>query len=237
MTEMRNRTILLILFIGSTFSTVVFGQTTVGDWYTPLRNKLLHITISKDSILFRKCSFDIEMRDYGYVDMAFKIEKSINSNFIVSGTKDTVPTFYLLNFKLKNGKNLLNIESLNNKFPTLTDAENSIKLIEQQPMNVILMNKSTIDKIRQQKEITTMTTNDFKSYALKIIELDSINTTYRQKKYKLSYLYIESTGRIILSELGFNSLVKGNVFDSMFEKFAENPETKEIFIKMTGSEK
>ena len=234
---MRNRTILLILFIGSTFSTVVFGQTKVGDWYTPLRNKLLHITISKDSILFRKCSFDIEMRDYGYVDMAFKIEKSINSNFIVSGTKDTVPTFYLLNFKLKNGKNLLNIESLNNKFPTLTDAENSIKLIEQQPMNVILMNKSTIDKIRQQKEITTMTTNDFKSYALKIIELDSINTTYRQKKYKLSYLYIESTGRIILSELGFNSLVKGNVFDSMFEKFAENPETKEIFIKMTGSEK
>ncbi|HEX8017833.1 MAG TPA: hypothetical protein VF465_21585, partial [Flavobacterium sp.] len=104
---MRNRTILLILFIGSTFSTVVFGQTTVGDWYTPLRNKLLHITISKDSILFRKCSFDIEMRDYGYVDMAFKIEKSINSNFIVSGTKDTVPTFYLLNFKLENGKNLL----------------------------------------------------------------------------------------------------------------------------------
>ncbi len=94
------------------------------------------------------------MRDYGYVDMAFKIEKSINSYFIVSGTKDTVPTFYLLKFKLENGRNLLNIESLNNKFPTLTDAENSIKLIEQQPMNVILMDKSTIDKIRQQKVIT-----------------------------------------------------------------------------------
>ncbi|MFZ1524335.1 MAG: hypothetical protein WAT22_05920 [Saprospiraceae bacterium] len=234
---MRNRTILLILFIGSTFSTVVFGQTTVGDWYTPLRNKLLHITISKDSILFRKCSFDIEMRDYGYVDMAFKIEKSINSYFIVSGTKDTVPTFYLLKFKLENGRNLLNIESLNNKFPTLTDAENSIKLIEQQPMNVILMDKSTIDKIRQQKVITTMTSNDFKSYALKIIELDSINASYSQTKYKLSYLYIEATGRIILSELGFNSLVKGNLFNSMLEKFEENPETKEIFIKMTGSEK
>lgn len=234
---MRNRTILLILFIGSTFSTVVFGQTTEGDWYTPLRNKLLHITISKDSILFRKCSFDIEMRDYGYVDMAFKIEKSINSNFIVSGTKDTVPTFYLLKFKLENGRNLLNIESLNNKFPTVTEAENSIKLLEQQPMNVILMDKSTIDKIRQQKNITTMKSNDFKSYALKIIDLDSINISYSQMKYKLSYLYIESTGRIILSELGFNSLVKGNLFDSMLEKFAENPETKEIFIKMTGSGK
>ena len=104
-------------------------------------------------------------------------------------------------------------------------------------MNVILMDKSTIDKIRQQKVITTMTSNDFKSYALKIIELDSINASYSQTKYKLSYLYIEATGRIILSELGFNSLVKGNLFDSMLEKFEENPETKEIFIKMTGSEK
>lgn len=234
---MRNRTILLILCLGSAFSTLVFGQTMRGDWYTPLRNKLLHITISEDSILFRKCSFDIEMRDYGDVDMAFKIEKSIDNNFIVSGTKDTVPTFYLLKFKLENGKNLLNIESLNNKFSTLTDAENSIKLIERQPMNVILMDKSAIDKIRQYKEISTMTSNDFRNYAQKIIELDSINASFSQTKYKLSYLYIESTGRIILSELKFNSLVKGNVFDSMLVKFAENPDTKEIFIKMTGSGK
>ena len=230
---MKLKTILFIFLIGTTFSNEIFGQSIEGDWYTPLRNKLLHITISKDSILFKKCSFDIEIRDYGYVDMAFKIEKSINNNFIVSGIKDTVPTFYLLGFKFENGRNLLNIQSLNNKFPTLTDAENSITLIEPQSMNVILMDKSTIDKIRQQKDITTMTSNDFKSYALKIIDLDSINASYTQTKYKLSYLYIESTGRIILSELGFNSLVKGNVFDSMFEKFAENPETKDIFLKMT----
>lgn len=234
---MRNRTILLLLFIGSTFSIFVFGQTTEGEWYTPLRNKLLHITISKDSILFRKCSFDIEMRDYGDTDMAFKIEKTMNSNYIVSVTKDSVSTFHLLKFKLENGRNLLNIESLNNKFQTLADAEKSIELIEQQPMNVILMDKSTIDQIRQQKDITTMTSNDFKSYALKIIELDSINANYNKTKYKLSYLYIESIGRIILSELGFNSLVKGNLFDAMFEKFAENAETKEIFFKMARSAK
>ena len=231
---MKLKVILFIFLIGTSFSNEIFGQS---DWYTPIRNKLLHITISKDSILFRKCSFDTAMRDYGYVDMAFKIEKSINSNFIVSGTKDTVRTFYLLKFKLENGRNLLNIESLNNKFPTLTDAENSIKLIEKQPMNIILMDKATVGKIRQQKDITTMTSDDFKSYALKIVELDSFNASYSQTKYKLSYLYIESTGRIILSDLGFNSLVKGNLFDSMLEKFAENPETKEIFIKMARSGK
>lgn len=233
---MKLKTILFILLICSTFTNEIFGQTMEGDWYTPLRNKLLHVTISRDSITFRKCSFDIEMRDYGYVDMAFKVEKIINNNFIVSGAKDTVPTFYLLNFKLEGDKNQLNIESLNKPFLSLIDVENNITQLEQQPMTVTLIDKSTIDKIRQQKNVTTMTTNDFKSYALRIIDLDSTNNT-NLKKYKLSYLYMESKGRIILSQLGFNSLVKGNIFDSMFEKFAENSETKDLFIKMTGSGK
>lgn len=231
------RIFILLIFVGSTFSTSIFGQTIQGDWYTPLRNKLLHLTISNDSILFRKCSFDIEMREYDYVAMAYKIEKKVNNHFVVLETKDSVISYYLLSFKLENGKNLLNIESLNNKFPTLADAENSIQLIEQQPMNVILFDKSAIDQIRKQKDITAMTSDDFKSFAQKIIELDSINASNSQKKYKLSYLYNESTGRIILSELDFNPLVKGHLFDSMLEKFAENPETKELFIKMTGSGK
>lgn len=177
------------------------------------------------------------MREYDYVAMAYKIEKKVNNHFVVLETKDSVISYYLLSFKLENGKNLLNIESLNNKFPTLADAENSIQLIEQQPMNVTLLDKSAIDQIRKQKDITAMKSDDFKSFAQKIIELDSINASNSQKKYKLSYLYNESTGRIILSELDFNPLVKGHLFDSMLEKFAENPETKELFIKMTGSGK
>lgn len=234
---MKLKTLITLLVISAAVATETFAQTIQGDWYTPLRNKLLQITISKDSVLFRKRSFDSEMQDYGYIDMAFKIEKPVNNSFIVSGTHDTVPAFYVFSFKLKNGKNLLNIESLNTKFLTLTDAENSIKLIEQQPVYVVLMDKPALDKIRKQKEVTTMTPNDFKTYAQKIIELDSTNTPYLKKKFKLSYLYAESTGKIILSELGFNSLVKGNVFDSMLEKFAEHPETGELFIKMTGGGK
>jgi len=79
-----------------------------------------------------------------------------------------------------------------------------------------------------------MTTNDFKNYASKIIEQDSVTASLSKQKYKLSYLYRESTVRIVLSESGFNSLVKGKVFDDMLKKFSEDPETKEIFIKMVG---
>ncbi len=234
---MKLKIILIIFLAGPAISNGPFAQTMDGDWYTPLRNKILHLAISKDSIVFRKCSSGIEMQDYGYADMAFKIEKVVNGNYIVSGTKDTVPTFYLLNFKWKDGRNNLNIESLNHTFLTVADAESSIKLIEQQPVNVVLLSKKTIDEIRRNKDIAKMTTIDFKNYALKIIELDSSNASYLNKKYRLSYLYIESTGRIVLSALGFNPLVKGNVIDSMLERFAGNPETKELFTKMTESGK
>ena len=227
-------TLFILLFSILSGVNKIFAQTIEGDWYTPIRNKLLHISISKDSIVFRKCSFDSTMRDYGYIDKAFKVEKVINTIYIVSGIKDTVPTFYLFRFKLEDGKNNMNIESINSQFFTLSDAENLIKVTLQQPLNIILFNKLTIDKIRHSKDVSTMTTNDFKNYAKRIIERDSNNAAYLNKKFKLSYIYSESTARIILSEIGFNSLVKGDIFDSMIEKFAKNPETKDIFIKMSS---
>src|SRR4030095_11425001 len=232
--KMKFKLLLILVFLVSIASNELFAQTITGDWYTPLRNKLFHLTISKDSVILRKSGFEIEMQDYGYVDMAFKVEKVVNHNYIVSGIKDSVLSFYLLNFQLEKGKYNLNIESLNNKFLTLAEAENSLSAFGQSPLNITLIDKSTIDKIRHQRDISTMTTNDFKGFALKVIEHDSITASFSKQKYKLSYLYGESAGRIILSESGFNSLVKGNVFDDMLKKFAEDPETKEIFLKMTG---
>ncbi len=228
-----NLKITLILLFLATFTIEIFGQAMEGEWYTPLRNKLLHISVSKDSINFRKCSFDITMQDYGYVDMAFKVEKVVHSIYIVTSKEDTVKTYYLFQFQLKDGRSCMNIESANNKYTSINDAENAITNFTTQKMYVTLLNKIEIDKIRQSMAIEKMTSKDFNKYASKIIEVDSLNRQYLKKKFKFTYLYSESTGRILLYETGFNSLVKGNVVDSMFEKFAENPDTKEIFIKMT----
>lgn len=231
---MKLKILFFLLLISATFSNEIFAQTTQEDWYTPLRNKLLHITISKDSITFRKCSFDVEMKDYGYVFMGFKIEKKVNNNYIISETKDKISTIYLMIFKLENDRVNLNIESLNTSFLSVADAENAIKTFELNSLNITLIDKPTIDKIRQQADINTMTPNEFKNCALKIIELDSKNSAYLKRKYKLTSLYIDSTLRLIVSDLGFNGLAGGNKFDTMLEKFSENPETKELFLKMTN---
>ncbi len=234
---MKSKTILIIAIFCTVFCTDLCAQTVAGDWYTPLRNKLLHIIITQDSIAFRKCGFDIEMQDYGYVDLRFKIEKVTNNYFIVSNSADTIPAFYWMNFSLADGKNNLNIESLNESFTSVTEVEKAIKLKELSNMNVVLLDKTTIDKIRQLRDISTMSVADFKNYALKLMALDDNNDKQKDQKFKLSYLYVESTGRITLADLGFNSLVKGNVFDAMIGKFAEHPETEAIFMQKIDSGK
>ncbi|HSY62328.1 MAG TPA: hypothetical protein VK796_10650 [Cytophaga sp.] len=230
---MKHYLFLILLLAGFLSSTDLFAQIAEGNWYTPIRNKLLHIVISTDSIVFRKCSFD-SLRDYGYADMSFKIERKVKTTYIVSSIKDTLPVYYLFSFipDHTSNKNYMSIESFNNKFPTITDAEKSISEIEKQPLKIAFLTKKEIDTIREGKNISSMTTTDFKNYATRIIQTDSVNAQYSNKKYKLSYLYSESGAKLILAELGFNPLVKGDQFDALFDKFYQDPETQQILIKM-----
>lgn len=234
---MKFKTLLSLVLISAAFLSTASAQTQEGDWYTPIRHQLLLVTISADSVIFKKGDFDAPLRDYEYTLTPFKIEKKANGTFIVSAIKDSVLVYCWLSFRLSNGRNYLNIESLSKRFSTLADAENALSQLDGQPMEIVLLTKPAIDKVRQQKDIARMKPKDFINYAQKIMELDSGNAARPKKKYKLSYLYAESTGRVILADMGFNSLVKGNVFDAMVAKFAEEPATKEVFIKMTGGGK
>lgn len=230
---MKRKLFLLVLLIGSSITSELQAQTVEGDWYTPLRNKLKLVTISKDSILFRKCSFD-SLRDYAYVDMAFKIERKIKTTYIVSSVKDTIPTYYLFSFIPDHAvdKNYMNIESFTSKYPTPGDAEKAITEFENNPLKITFLTQKEIDKIRKKQALSSMSTTDFKKFAAKIMQVDSMNAQYAQKKYAFAYLYSESSTRLLLAELGFNTLVKGDQFDAMFDTFYENLETQQILIKM-----
>jgi len=230
---MKLKRFLMLLLTGFICTQKLQAQTVEGDWYTPLRNKLKHVTISKDSIVFRKCSFD-SLRDYGYPDMAFKIERKIKTTYIVSSVTDTVRAYYLFSFITDNAgdKNYMNIESFTNQFSTIRDAEKTITEFENNPLKITFLTKQEMDTIRKKKPISSMTTIDFKNFAAKTMHVDSMNAEYTQKKYKFAYLYSESSSRLLLAELGFNSLVKGDQFDAMYDTFYENPETREILIKM-----
>ncbi|WP_157446995.1 hypothetical protein [Cytophaga aurantiaca] len=230
---MKRLLFLILILISFTTPRTLLAQTLEGNWYTPLRNKLLHVIISTDSIVFRKCSYD-SLRDYGYADRAFRIEKIVHTNYIVSSFTDSVTNYYLFGFIVdtNSGKNHMNIESTNVAFSNIAAAENAIPQFQKQPLYILFLTKQQIEKIKEGKDISTMTVNDFKIYANKIVEIDSINVDPTNKKYKLSYTYSESTSRLVLCKYGFNALVKGNKFDAMLEKFYENPETKDLLIKM-----
>ncbi len=225
---MIKKLIFICLFFVLIITNKANAQSIEGNWYTPIRNKLLHLIITKDSILLRKCSFDTSMQDYGYLESGYHIEKKIKNAFIVKNIKDSMTNFYLVTFKSENEKNLMNIQSFSDTFSTIAEAEKAIDTFQKNPLSVTFLNKENINKIRSKKPIETITLEEFKTHIINLIALDSTNKTYAKKKFKFNYLYIESTERIMYSELGFNSLVKGFVIDAIFRKYYEFSEIKTL---------
>ncbi|MBL4578515.1 MAG: hypothetical protein COA57_09960 [Flavobacteriales bacterium] len=233
-----------ILFVVFLFLTIVtnpaLSQNNEGSWYTLLRNKLLKITITQDSIFLTKVRFENPEQDYGYNSFSSKIEKTITTNtntcFILSSKKDSTVTFNIFYFNLIDAKAQISmhVESMNNDYSSINEAENAVPHFSDQQLKITFLLLQKIEKIKLGKLISSMTVEEFNRYANKIIENDSINQIYYGQKYKLGYLYGESTSRIILADLGINSLVKGNVHDKMLSFFAENEETKDLFLEMSG---
>ncbi len=224
---------LLALLVFCVISGVkTLAQSIEGNWYTPLPNKLLHIVISKDSIVFRKCSFD-DMKDYGYADVAFRIAKTVDNTYIVSEKKKNgQEIFYLFGVALENERCLINMASMSDEFLTFAEAEDHYDVLKGHSRNIVLVAKTEVETIKKQRAITTMTTEDFKKFANAMIGLDAANIDVAEKKYKLSYLYRQSILRILLADIGFDPFVATKGFDTLWE-FAENPETKDLFAKMS----
>ncbi len=229
----------VFLFVTSIASPAL-SQNNEVCWYTPIRNKLVKITITQDSIFFTKVRFENPERDYGYHSTLSKIEKAITTDtstcYILSSTKDSTVIFNIFYFNLIKSKAqlLIHVESMNIDYGSIKEAENAIPEFSMPQLKITLMQLQQIEEIKQGKPISSMTTELFNRYAKKIIKNDSINQVYYEHNYKLGYLYVESTSRILLADLGINSLVKGNIYDKMLFSFAEKEETKELYLKLIG---
>lgn len=223
-----NIIIILLLFH---IPNIVVGQKINQTWYTPIRNNLLQIIITDDSILFGKNNFDLRLKEFR-MDLRFKIEKTNLNHFLVSEYIDSTKKYSIIGYKQDPNKLLLNINSLNEKYSSLLEAEKQIETFKEYPIYVQFIDSTSIAEIRKKENLESMTINDFKNYANKIIAVDSSISKIKKRKYRLAYLYKESINRLIVSECGYNSLVKGIKFDSIILKFADLPETKEIFETM-----
>ena len=210
------------------------AQEKKGTWYTPLRNKLLCMIVTSDSILLKKCDFEKNSKKYNY-QMPYKIEKQVNDAFIVSISKDNNTTYNLFYIQFgTDGKCLLNIESLNRNYQSVAEAEAGIQNTVLPGLNITFLNDSKLDELRKLKNITNVSAADFNKYGKKIIDYDMQTMMYSGNQYRLTHLFRESSARMLLVEAGINPLVKGKAYDDMIAKFAEIPETKDIYNQMIG---
>lgn len=210
--------------------TAVSAQDVEGDWYTPIRNKLINVNISKDSVIIRKCDFDLN--SYEFREVSARIVKKAENIYIVSADRDGEEMFWLFGFRRIAGNNMMNAASFDKKYVSLEEAEKDINVFREVNVEITLLDKAAISKIKKKRDINTMTADDFKKFATKIIAIDTANAAFYAKKYKLAYLYGESIARIALSEIGINCLIKGNSFTSVMSKFGQDPETKDLFDEL-----
>lgn len=210
------------------------AQEKQGTWYTPLRNKLLCITIKTDSVILQKSDFGKNTRKYNYL-MPYKIEKRVNGAFIISSTKEKNTTYNLFFIKSgDDGKWLLNIESLNKNYQSVAEAETGIQNTALPELYISFLNESKIDDLRKLKNISNISADDFNKYGKKIIEYDMQTMIYSGNQYRLTHLFRESSAKLLLAEAGINPLVKGKDYDEMITKFSENTQTKETYNQMIG---
>ena len=228
---MKSKSIIFVFLNLIRISNSVYGQETNRNWYAPVRNNLVKIIITEDSIHIGKINFDITSKEFS-LDMSFKIEKKISNHFFVSEFIDSIKKYSIFSFKHENKSLYLNINSLNEKYNLLSETEKRIDTFAIDPLYVLFKDSISIVEIRKKKNMKSMTSKDFITYANKIIQIDSSISKLKKRQYRLAYLYRESTNKFVVSDCGFNSLVKGNKFDSIIYKFGDLVETKELFERM-----
>lgn len=239
---------ILILLLSNA---IMFGQNTInGEWYTPVRNKLLKVTIKEDSLYLTKQKFDLnEKSDYLHEGL-FKIEKkTINGeiiSFILSEsrfidpdlgdkpTKTGKQTFYKIatfRWDANSKKNTMAIFSFNSDFDSKESAEESLKSIPDNFIGINLYDKSGIETASRKKEVQSMTADDLKNYLKEAIQFakDAKNNL---PKYKLNYVFRESAGRELVSKAGFNPFYKGREMELIFAKYSEDPEVKKLMSEL-----
>lgn len=216
------------------------GQEAVfGNWYTPVGNKLLKIKISKDSLVIEKQSFDLKIKDTYKDSGKLKVEKVIVANendcFIVSEKKDAIVLYKLFAFKVSKPKKEMKmaVESYDKPYKSVVEAEGAIKEGEFSGNEITLLSENQILEIQKLKDISKMTTTAFNLFAEECIKRRAeISQKLKGQNFKLNSVFLESTTKLIFVTLGYNPLVKKNVFDDLMDGFATNPETKVMFEKL-----
>ena len=234
------RLTLLIVSLFATTLTAKCQDGLQGKWYLFSRNRIVQLTITKDSLINQQLNWDLTIRNPDRETEIQIIEKKVTANeniyLYVTKAKDTSKRISLSTIKIIDPKKeiILAINTTDSSFADTTLVNQYILKDTDKKYGLTFFSESEIQRLRKQKDIGKMTAQDFKLYVDKVLvfrtELDSLSKLPNSPNGLLYYGY--SMTRIIIGQLGYNPMVTNSEFEIFIKRFQNDPETKEICSKL-----
>jgi len=232
-------TFLLPFLLASTL-TANCQDSLTGKWYLFSRNRIVQLHITKDSIISQQLNWDLTNRNPDRENEIQIINKRVSANeniyLYLTKPKDSLNRISLSTIKIINPKReiIIAINGIDSSFTDTSVVKQYILKDTEKKYGLTFFSESEIQRLKKQKSIEQMTTQDFKLYVNKVLmfrtELDSLSKLSNSPNGLLYYGY--SMTRIIIGQLGYNPMVTTSEFEMFIRRFQNDPETKEICNKL-----
>jgi hypothetical protein len=232
--------IILLLFIpfGATGQEVPKGK-----WYMFSRNRMVELDFLREKVVSKQMTWDLseggrKLRDTQYI----KHSRRQNGNLYLyminparSGNKILVNTIRVV----RPGKEIfIALNGTEMMFEDTVSVDRYIASDTSEKFGMPLFSKNEILKYKKQRNIKTMTVDDFRSYANTILtsksKIDSLSNLSDPPDGLLYYGY--ALIRTTIADMGYNPLFNSKEFDEFILYFKNNPETAAIVSKMFKEE-
>jgi hypothetical protein len=212
-----------------------------GKWYLFSRNRMVEITITKDSMIDRQLNWDLSPRDPDRAPGIQRIGKQVTAHqniyLYTSNSKDSTGQTGLTTIKvIAPGKEIILAVNAKEIFADTVKVSQYITNDTGKKFGMPLFSAAEIKRMQDQKNISQMTAKDFTRYVEKILqfrkEVDSLSKIEPDVQANGLLYYSYAMLRIIFAQIGYNPLINNTDLDTFIIRFKNDPETKDICNKL-----
>lgn len=210
----------------------------VGEFYVINRSGFVEITITKDSIFNRKLFPDFSNKRNKKRGNSIEKQAHVNDKVLLLKKDEENSELYTSVMTLMHHEHY--IKYVINNIDTTASLETIIKLNKNEKRSLLgfnLYSKEQIESFQQMKPIESMTLNEFKDFlkmfskkmkaALHETSKSNFNGVYGGRS-SLDFQIVTQT----LLETGFNPVQNSTTINTLFKKYLENPEIKELMEQL-----
>ena len=233
--------ILIIISFSLTNCSSQNEQNVDGKWYMINKSGFVEWTISKDSLLNKKMYPNFNQKGKGGFNFGVSEKIKLADRVLLIGENPKNQSEFYTLMTLVPSKNGKSLKYIWNGLDSISNI-NTIRELNQndnrQFLGYDLYTKEYLETFKEKKSIDGMTLSDFKKY-LKIY-IPNLKVATEEYKKNVKGYYGEASSfnyQIIVSsllELDYNPIQTSTSMNSLFEKYMENEEVKELLKELSG---